>query len=523
MTVRSYPPILTIDSRNGCGFVKTRMCLMVFLFVMVVIVLPLHVSAASIVNPKQVYTYEQMEQDIKKLAERYPELIAYEVIGKSEYGRNIYAVSLGKGLSTSYINGSNHAREWISTNLVMNMIEQYAKAYQENRKLDSYDVKALLDQHTIWFVPMMNPDGVTLQQKGLDAFPKELHASLIAMNNGSRDFKRWKANGKGVDLNRQFDANWANIKNSPGKPWFANYKGPAPHHAAEVKAVIDFTYQIKPEMAVSYHSSGSILFWQFRQQGAQYQRDLAHAMKISRMTSYPLVHTNNNTGGGGYTDWFIQTFKKPAFTPELGTYVGNTHVPLAQFDRIWRENRLVGLYIAAESHKMYMNRKLAQLVKANLVINGVTYKGDVGAVISEGRTLVPVRGIFEEIGATVHYEARDRSITIRKGGNTVVLTVNKRQAYVNGELVELDVPAQLIHSRTLVPVRFISEAIGATVHWEQATKTVGIVYQDPTVMEPEVVEKEEELPEPEKDLVPVTNEIVQLNSIVEELIEETAE
>ena len=91
-------------------------------------------AEAAIVNTNQVYTYEKMEQDIVKLAKAYPDLITYKVIGKSEYGRNIYAVSLGKGESAVFINGSHHAREWLTTSLNMNMIEQYAASYKSGKQ-----------------------------------------------------------------------------------------------------------------------------------------------------------------------------------------------------------------------------------------------------------------------------------------------------------------------------------------------------------------------------------------------------
>lgn len=82
----------------------------------------------SFVNPRKTYTYNQLGSDIKKLAAAYPDLISYKVVGNSEYGRNLYAVSLGKGEPTTFINGSLHAREWITTSLNMNMIEECAKA-----------------------------------------------------------------------------------------------------------------------------------------------------------------------------------------------------------------------------------------------------------------------------------------------------------------------------------------------------------------------------------------------------------
>ncbi|VEF47033.1 peptidase M14 carboxypeptidase A [Bacillus freudenreichii] len=310
----------------------------------------------SFVNPNRVYSYNHMAEDIKKLQKAYPDLIKYKVVGKSEYGRNIYAVSLGKGKPTTFINGSHHAREWLTTNLNMYMVEQYAKAYQKNSKIKGYDVRKILNETTIWFIPMVNPDGVTLQQQGLKAFPKNTHASLIVMNNGSTNFKRWKANGKGVDLNRQYDAGWKTIKGNPGRPSYKNYKGKAPATASEVKAVLKLEAEIRPEIAVAYHSSGKILYWNYKQKSADYRRDHAYAKTIGKMTGYGLVYPGPNPSGGGFTDWFIQKRKRPGFTPEISRYVYETNPPLSEFNGAWRENQAVGLYVAQESAKLYKAR-----------------------------------------------------------------------------------------------------------------------------------------------------------------------
>lgn len=310
----------------------------------------------SFVNPKKVYSYNQMAADIKSLQKAYPDLIKYKVVGKSEYGRNIYAVSLGKGKPTTFINGSHHAREWLTTNLNMYMLEEYSKAYHKKKKIKGYDVRKILNETTIWFVPMVNPDGVTLQQQGLKAFPKSTHASFIVMNNGSTNFKRWKANGKGVDLNRQYDAGWKTIKGNPGRPSYKNYKGKAPATASEVKAVLKLEAETRPEIAVAYHSSGKILYWNYKQKGAGYKRDHAYAKTIGKMTGYRLIYPGPNPSGGGFTDWFIQKRKRPGFTPEISRYVIETNPPVSEFSGAWKENQAVGLYVAQESAKLYKAR-----------------------------------------------------------------------------------------------------------------------------------------------------------------------
>ncbi|WP_051541417.1 M14 family zinc carboxypeptidase [Caldalkalibacillus mannanilyticus] len=178
-----------------------------------------------IVNPKQVYTYEMMTKDIERLAQQYPDLIEVKSIGQTPYGREIWAVKLGNGTPNVFFNGSHHAREWLTTNLLMDMLDQYAQAYKNKQEISGYNVQSILDHGSIWFVPMVNPDGVTLQQSGLKAFPKEDHKKLIAMNNGGSNFARWKANAQGVDLNRQYPAGWDTIRNNVDKPHYMNHKG----------------------------------------------------------------------------------------------------------------------------------------------------------------------------------------------------------------------------------------------------------------------------------------------------------
>ena len=312
-------------------------------------------KASNVVNPKQIYTYNTMVQDIKALAMQYPDLVKYKAIGKSEYGRDIYAVALGNGASSVFINGSHHGREWFTTNLNMYMMDEYAKAYYQNTQIDGYNVRNTLDNTTIWFVPMVNPDGVTLSQSGLQAFPKSLHSSLLAMNLGVTDFTRWKANAKGVDPNRQYDADWANIADDAGKPMYRNYKGTAPVTASETKAIVNFTNEIDPQIAVAYHSTGHILYWNFHQTQELYDRDHVLAKQIGNITGYRLVYPGPNPSGGGFTDWFISQFKRPGFTIEVSPYLYETSVPISYFDDEWSRNKSIGLFIASEGYKLYQN------------------------------------------------------------------------------------------------------------------------------------------------------------------------
>lgn len=95
-------------------------------------------------------------------------------------------------------------------------------------------------------------------------------------------------------------------------------------------------------------------------------------------------------------------------------------------------------------------------------------------VIVEGRTLVPLRSVFEALGATVEWDNATRSVKSVKGEVTIVLAVDSKEMIVNGEVKVLDVPAQIMNERTMVPVRAVAEAFGAIVEWNNETRTVVI-------------------------------------------------
>lgn len=109
-----------------------------------------------------------------------------------------------------------------------------------------------------------------------------------------------------------------------------------------------------------------------------------------------------------------------------------------------------------------------------LVVDGQQLVLDVEPQVVQQRTLVPLRAIFEKLGATVTWDQATQTARAVKGSDTVQITLNSTTAYVNGEAETLDVPAMAVNGRTLVPVRFVSEALDAQVDWLQDTQTVQI-------------------------------------------------
>lgn len=99
---------------------------------------------------------------------------------------------------------------------------------------------------------------------------------------------------------------------------------------------------------------------------------------------------------------------------------------------------------------------------------------DTPPTIVDGRTLVPLRAIFESLGATVEWDAETRTATGTRNGTTVKVQIDNTSAYIDGEEKIFDVPAKIINSRTMVPARFVSEAMGCKVTWYADKHTAAV-------------------------------------------------
>jgi len=97
---------------------------------------------------------------------------------------------------------------------------------------------------------------------------------------------------------------------------------------------------------------------------------------------------------------------------------------------------------------------------------------DTTPVMRNKRVLVPLRGVFQALGATVNWDPATKVITAHKEGYDIELSLNRRESVVNGKQVLLDVPAQSVNDRVVVPLRFVGEALGAFVKWESQTGAV---------------------------------------------------
>ena len=109
-----------------------------------------------------------------------------------------------------------------------------------------------------------------------------------------------------------------------------------------------------------------------------------------------------------------------------------------------------------------------------MLLDGKRIEFDQDPMIVNGRTLAPMRLIFEAMGAEVEWDDQLWRVTAKKGDKTITLDIGKAYAYVNGKKIDIDVPAQIYGGRTLVPARFIAEGLDSDVDWDPEALTVRI-------------------------------------------------
>ena len=110
-----------------------------------------------------------------------------------------------------------------------------------------------------------------------------------------------------------------------------------------------------------------------------------------------------------------------------------------------------------------------------ILVDGKAIVNDVAPVIRNERTCLPIRVVAEELGAKVSWNEAEQAVTIVKGSKEIVIYIGQAFATVNGTPVALDAPAFIENDRTYLPLRFVSENLGATVSWDNDTRKVTIV------------------------------------------------
>ena len=295
----------------------------------------------NLIAGEKILTHQEMNYKLKLFAMMYPEFMKLEEIGKSVEGRSIMALTVGTGKKQVLMDAAMHAREHMTTNVLMEMIDNYSYHYIHNTKFAGYNVRNVLNSVSIAFVPMINPDGVTLVQGGKVSTPI---ATLKKLNGGSTNFKRWKANIRGVDLNRNWDVRWHRLPVIAPKWEMA--KGSKPFSEPETIALRDFVLKQPFKAYITYHSSGQIMFWEYGDGKGGKAKATALVRDLSRVSGYSIMKNSQTSPTAASEPWVGKKKNAPAVTMEIAPYAGNGPVPLSRWSSVWKKNQSVGLLVA---------------------------------------------------------------------------------------------------------------------------------------------------------------------------------
>ena len=288
---------------------------------------------------------------IEMLIRTYP-FLRSEILATTVFQRPIPTLVIGSGPRKVVFSASHHANEWITTPILLKFAEDFAEAIRTDGKIYDQDAKTLADAVTIYMVPLVDPDGVDLVAGAIaeDSIQFDL-ARRLGQNYPDIPFPNgWKANLLGVDLNLQYPAGWLQareIKFSQGyvNPGPRDYVGRAPLNQVESNALAEYTRYIDPALVLAFHSQGKEIYWKFKDILVPGAEELGR--KMAEASGYALADTPYNSSFAGYKDWFLQEFRRPGYTIEVGE--GVNPLPISQFPEIYRDNLPI-LVIAARGY-----------------------------------------------------------------------------------------------------------------------------------------------------------------------------
>lgn len=281
----------------------------------------------------QFFDYELNKYYLEALCREYP-FITANVIGRTSLNRSIFSLSLGNEKNSVLLAGGFHASEWMTCLALYRFIERLSYEIKHKELLCSVDVSKAFSKLGVTVVPCVNPDGTEIAVNGTES-AKELRHFVESL--GCKDYSKWNANARGVDINHNFSAGWDILhkmeeENGITGPCERQFGGEYPESEAETKALCRLA-RLKPfRQAMALHSQGEELYWQYGENTPKSAYMIAKI--IASSCGYSLVNNSALASHGGFKDWFIDEFSRPAFTMEIGK--GENPLPLSDFDNIYK-------------------------------------------------------------------------------------------------------------------------------------------------------------------------------------------
>lgn len=279
-------------------------------------------------------THERLCGAIDYLKENYRGLKVFP-IGKSALGREIPALCVGNPMGAALFVGATHGLEWITTLLLIRFCEVVLEGLKTGGKVSDINVRKALKGRSLVVVPCLNPDGVEISLSGKSG-ACEMGEFVEEICGG--DYSVWQANARGVDINHNFDAGWCILREMERDsgidgPAPTRYGGQHPNSEPETRAITMFCLTYQPRTLYSMHSQGEEIYYRYGEHTPERSRLMAQILAAS--SGYTPASPTGLASHGGLKDWFIDKFRRPGFTIEVG--MGKNPLEIDRFEPIYQK------------------------------------------------------------------------------------------------------------------------------------------------------------------------------------------
>lgn len=234
-----------------------------------------------------------------------------ETVARSILSRPIGVYFVGKGKRKILICATHHAQESVCTNIAYLLVD-ILHSRKDKGSIKQVDCKLLLSKYCFVIVPCVNPDGVELRFHGIGDSP--LSARQERMSGG--DFSHWQANGRGVDLNHNYDFRFFEYKRIEAERGITAgatlFSGEYPESEPESRGIANLVRILAPTAVISLHTQGEEIYAFPRRESVK-----RCGARLAEMSGYTLAVPQDTAGYGGLCD-FTGNLGIPSFTYELG-------------------------------------------------------------------------------------------------------------------------------------------------------------------------------------------------------------
>ncbi len=270
----------------------------------------------SIIKPVE-HDYDTLRRELYALVGKYP-FMRLERLGKSSMGREILAIRIGNRPSYSLYAAAFHGKERITSAVALRFAERLCEAITVGGNISGISARRMFADRGIIIIPMVNPDGCDIAVNGAKAcLPSP--EKIEAICGGS--FNDWNANGRGVDINRNFDAGWQIQRELDSQdgitgPAPSRYGGSRPESEAETSALTSLCRRMNIACVMALHTQGEEIYWKYGDRTPACAERMARILGAS--SGYTVTEPKELASHAGFKDWFINEFGRPGFTVELG-------------------------------------------------------------------------------------------------------------------------------------------------------------------------------------------------------------